>query len=63
MDISVNTSEVKYIKDEEPVVMDIEVIKASGSFKVFQCGKQLFNNLDTMYKRACMASSKGKYWS
>ena len=35
MDISVNTSEVKYIKDEEPVVMDIEVIKASGSFKVF----------------------------
>ena len=38
----VNTSKVKYTKYEEPSVTDnsiIEVIKAPGSFKLFECGK------------------------
>ena len=42
MDISVNTSKVKYITDEETAVTDIEVIKAPGYFKLFECGKQFF---------------------
>ena len=46
MDISVNASEVKDTKDEEPAVTYIEAIKAPGYLKLFECGKELFNNLD-----------------
>ena len=52
-----NTSKVKYTKDEEPLVMDnlnIDAIKATGHLKLFECGKKFSNNMDAMYKRACM---------
>ena len=62
MDISVNTRKVKYKRDEEPLVMDILLIKAPGYFKLFECGKQFFNNMDATYERVCMAYQKGKYW-
>ena len=62
MDMSVNTSEVKYTKDEEPSVMDILLIKAPGYFKLFECGKEFFNNLDAAYECACMENAKDKYW-
>ena len=53
MDISVNTNKAKYTKDEEPPVTDnynIEVIKAPGYFKIFECRKMFFNNLDSTYE-------------
>ena len=64
MDIIMNTNKVKDTKDEEPLVTDnsnIEVIKAPGYFKLFECGKMFFNNLDLMYKHACMENAKEKY--
>ena len=60
----VNTSKVKYTKDEEPLVTDnskIKVIKALGYFKLFECGKKFFDNLDTTYKCACISNAKGNY--
>ena len=51
MGISVNMNKVKDTKDEEPPVRDnsnIEVIKAPGYFKPFECGKTFFKNLDAM---------------
>ena len=57
MDISVNTNKAKDKKDEEPPVTDnsnIEVIKAPGYFKIFECGKMFFNNLDSTYECTCM---------
>ena len=51
--------------DEEPLVTNnyiIEVIKAPGYFKLFNCGKTFFNNLDKMYECACMVNAKVKYW-
>ena len=65
MDTSVNMNEVKYKRDEEPLIMDnstIEVIKAPGYFKLFDWGKKISNNLDMAYKRACMKNAKEKYW-
>ena len=53
----VDTSKVKYKRDEEPLVTDnskIEVIKAPGYFKLSECSKKFFNNLDATYKLACM---------
>ena len=52
MDISVNTSEVKDTNYEEHVVTDIEVIKATVYFRLFDSGKELCNNLYVMYERA-----------
>ena len=63
MNISVNTNEVKYSKDEVPTVMDIGVIKVPGYFKLCNFHKEFFNNLYTAYECACMASVKEKYWS
>ena len=65
MDISVNTNKVKDKKDEKPSVTDnpnIEVIKAPGDFKLFECSKMLFKNMDAVYKCACMENAKEKYW-
>ena len=49
--ISVNTSEVKYVKnkkkDEKPSVMDNSVINATRYFKLFECGKKFLNKIDT----------------
>ena len=61
MDICVTTSKVNDTKDEEPLVTDFPLMKALGYFKLFQCSKQLFKNLDAMYERAGMANSKDKY--
>ena len=36
----------------------IKVINALGYFKLFECGKKLFNNLGVTYKRACTESEK-----
>ena len=63
IDISVNAREVKDTKDEEPEVMDIEFIKAPGCFKLFYCGKKLFNKLYVMYKCAWMEIANKNYWS
>ena len=62
MDISVNTSKVKDTKDEKSAATDIELIKAPGYFKLFESGKEFFNNLDATYECACMASAKENYW-
>ena len=52
MDISVDTRKVTYRKDEERSVTDILLIKALGYFKLFDCDKQFFNNLDGTYECA-----------
>ena len=39
----------------------IKVINALGYFKLFECGKKLFDNLDTTYKCACISNAKGNY--
>ena len=63
MDISVNISEVKYKKYEEPFVTGIFLIKAPDYFKLFECGKEFFNNLDATYERAGIANVKDNYWT
>ena len=63
LDIGVNTSKVKYKQDEEPLVTYIESIKVPGYFEIFECGKQLFINLDVTYEGAFMASAKENCWS
>ena len=60
----VNTITLKYTRHEEPLVTDnsnIEVIKAPGYFKLFECNKKFFDNQDLTYKRVCMENEKGKY--
>ena len=60
-----NTNEVKYTKDEEPPVTDnskTEVIKAPGYFKLFECSKNFFKNLNTTYKCVCMENVKESHW-
>ena len=63
MDIIVNTIKLKGTKYEEPSVTDISLIKALGYFKLFECSKELFNNLDVTYERACMENAKDKHWT
>ena len=56
-----NTSKVKDTKYEEPSVTDhleIEVIKALIYFKLFECGKKLFKNLNTTYERVFVENAK-----
>ena len=60
MDISVNTSKVKDTKDATSVT-DILLIKASGYFNIFEWGKELLNDLDTMYEGMCMANERDKH--
>ena len=48
-------------KDEEPSVTDNAVINASSYFKLFECGKNLLNNIYAMYERACMAMLQEKW--
>ena len=62
MDINVNTRKVKYAMDQELSVTDVSLIKVSGYFKIFKCGKELFNNLDVTYERAWMGNAKDEYW-
>ena len=61
MGISVNTRKVKYTEDK-PLVTDKSVIKAMGSFKIFECGEEFFKNMDAAtYERVCMVSALEKY--
>ena len=62
MDMRVDTSELKGAKDE-PSVTNNSVMKVPGHFKLFKFGKEFVKNLDVTYKRACMESTMGKYWS
>ena len=46
---SVNTRKVKCTKDEAPSDTSILLIKALGYFKLFECGKKFFDDMDTTY--------------
>ena len=63
--VSVNTSEVKdamgETKDEEISVTKNSVINEPSNFKLFECSKNLLNNIDAMYERACMKTLQGKW--
>ena len=63
--ISVNNSEVKdsinETKDEEPYVTDNSVINELDYFKLFKCGKNILNNLYSMYELAYMSTSQEKW--
>ena len=64
--ISVNTSEVKYAKnetkDEEPLVTDTSVINGPNYFKLF-CAVKVLEKLDTMCDHVCVAYSKDEYYT
>ena len=47
-------------KNEEPSVTDNSVINVPSYFKLFECGKNFFNNIDATYEQACMATWQGK---
>ena len=63
--ISVNTSEVKYEKnetnDEGPSVTDSSVINDPRYFRLFEFGKNILNKIDSTCEQACMANLKGNY--
>ena len=63
MDISEDTSKVKDTKNEESPVTDISLIKETEYFKLLNCSKQVFNNLDVAYEHMCMANAKNYYWT
>ena len=50
-----------YTPPTRTIFYNIEVIKALGHFKLFECIKIFFNNMDTNFERACMANVKEKY--
>ena len=51
------------IEHEKPLVTDNPVIKEPSYFKLFECGKNLLNRLDATCKRACMVTSRYKYYT
>ena len=51
------------IEHEEPLVTDNPVIKEPSYFKLFECGKNLLNRLDATCERACMVTSRYKYYT
>ena len=64
--IDVNEVKKRRVKDtkyEEPSVTYNSNIKAPGYFKLFECSKTFFNNMDATYKCAWMANEKKKYWA
>ena len=46
-------------KDEELSVTDNSVINTPSYFKIFKCGKNFLNNLNAMYKQACIENFQG----
>ena len=50
-------------EDEVHSVTDKPVIKKPVYFNLFGCGKNLLNKLDAKCKRACIATSRGKYYT
>ena len=63
MDISEDMSKVKDTKNEELSFTNIYSINAKGYFKLLNCSKQVFNNLDVAYEHMCMANAKIYYWT
>ena len=63
--ISVNTRKVKYAmnetKYEEPLVADNSVSNTPSYFKLFECGKNILDNLDNTYEREFITTSQGKW--
>ena len=64
---SFNTNKVKdtigKTEDEEISVTDNPVINYPRYFNLFECGKNFLNNIDYTCERACMATSKDKYYT
>ena len=50
-------------EDEETLVTDIPIINEPSYVNLFECGKNFLNKLDATYERACMATSKDKYYT
>ena len=48
---------------EETFVMDNPVFKEPICFNIFECGKNILNNLDATHERACMATSRDRYYT
>ena len=45
------------------MVTDNPVVKEPIYFNLFECGKNISNIIDATCKRACMASSRDKYYT
>ena len=50
-------------KHEEPLVTYNSVFKEPIYYDIFECGKNLLNNLDATCKRTCIANSRDKYYT
>ena len=63
----INTNKEKYVIDKtehgEPLVTDNPVINDPRYFHLFECGKNILNRIDSMCKRACMATSRDRYYT
>ena len=63
---SINTNEVKYAiegtDNEEPLVVDNPVINEPGYFNPLKCGRNMLNRLDSTCKRACVETSRERYY-
>ena len=64
---SINKNKVKYAIDEilyeEPLVTDNPFINEPSYFDLFECGKNFLNNIDAACERACVETSKDKYYT
>ena len=45
------------------MVTDNSVINELIYFNLFECGKNILNRLDATYGRACMATSRDRYYT
>ena len=63
INISVNKSEVKDTKYEEPPVTYHSVINSPVYFKMFKCGKELFRKLYVTDECAYLSYLKDEYWT
>ena len=45
------------------MVTDNPSINEPSYFNLFECGKNFLNNIDTTCERACMATSRDKYYT
>ena len=65
--VQINVNKEKHAKNEseheDPLVTDNPVFKEPSYFNIFECGKNLLNKLDATCKRACMATSRDKYYT
>ena len=60
MDVPENTiTELKDKEHKEPSVTD----KVTGYYNIYECGRNILNQLDVTYQRAFMATPKHKYYN